>query len=149
MTIVTCASRKTNPVATGAAIFLSSIADNLLFIHAVAALNDALEYLRDRGDLICGSNNIYSLILECQRKWPDGIDYRTLQEIREKRNSLAHDGKIIDSEECWRYVDVVAATLAQLGCLPEGAKIKNVLAIEKTDDLYPPANLGELEGFDF
>jgi hypothetical protein len=106
------------------------MADNLLFIQAVAALNDALEYLRDAEEIDCSSNNFYSLLLQCQRKWPHGIDYRRLHEIRERRNALNHDGQLIDSCDCWESVDVIAQTLDLLNCLPYGAKVLNVLAPE-------------------
>jgi hypothetical protein len=104
------------------------MADNLLFTQAVAALNNALEYLRDAGEFNCSSNNIYSLLLQCQRKWPDGIDYRRLHDIRERRNALNHDGELIDSSYCWEAVDLIAQTLDHLNCLPNGAKVQNVLA---------------------
>jgi hypothetical protein len=128
--VICCVSAKRDPAVTGSTVFLSSFANNLLFIHAVAALEAALEYIRDSGRLVCSSNSFYALLLECQQREPHEIDFRTLQEIREKRNSLAHDGVIIDSEDCWRYVDVIASTLQQLGCLPSHATTSNVLGFE-------------------
>jgi hypothetical protein len=88
--------------------------NNLALVLAYEALEDALQCLRNGGVFACASWKLGILMQQSQSKlqW---LDYVTVDEGRDKRNKLAHEGQLLDDAECRRFVSAVGAQLRAWG----------------------------------
>ncbi len=87
-------------------IFVADAAHNLPFIHACSVLNDTLFQLSKEGHFTCGSIFLGTLVAKAETHlyWND---YKLIEELVDKRNGIAHYGKIIPRADCWRYIDAI------------------------------------------
>jgi hypothetical protein len=95
---------------------LLNAAHNLPFMHALAVLNDVLKQLALEGHFNCRSIFLGALVekSETALSWRDfalvsiGVD---------RRNDVAHRGQLLDTGECWKYVDAIKSELSGWGIL--------------------------------
>ena len=90
---------------------LANAAHNLPFIHAYAALNDALKQLADEGHFTCKSIFLGEL-LERSEKVLQWRDFDLIRVGAEHRNAVAHHGQLLNRGDCWKYVDAVKVELS-------------------------------------
>lgn len=85
-------------------------AHNIPFLHACAILNNVLEILKDEGHFSCRSRELGRL-QENSRNVLKYDNYSLINEIREARNGLAHNAKIYNKTDCWKYIDAIKSQL--------------------------------------
>jgi hypothetical protein len=87
---------------------------NIAFILAYEALEDALLCLRREGAFACASDGLYRLM---QRSQPSvaWLDFATVDDGRDRRNKLAHEGQLVANPECLRFIATVDAQLRAWG----------------------------------
>ena len=95
---------------------LSSILYNLPLLLAFDMLKTALERARDEKLFDCqGRHPGLSKLMECAKDKLDWIDWNSLQEGVRRRNAIAHDGELYDSEQCLQDIENVEAQLVSWG----------------------------------
>ena len=95
---------------------LSSILYNLPLLLAFDMLKTALERARAEKLFDCqGRHPGLSKLMECAKDKLDWIDWNSLQEGVRRRNAIAHDGELYDSEQCLQDIENVEAQLVSWG----------------------------------
>lgn len=87
-------------------IFIADAAHNLPFLHACSVLNETLIQLRDEGHFKCQKFFLGALVKSSVKNLP-WTNYPLIEEVVEKRNKVAHRGKILPRADCWRYIDAI------------------------------------------
>lgn len=88
------------------AIFAADAVQNLPFIHACSVLNEALLQIAKEGGFKCKSIFLGKLVDDSKSVLP-WINYSLVREIVEKRNDIAHRGKVIPRADCWKYIEAI------------------------------------------
>lgn len=96
--------------AIGASHELRDISHNLVLLFAFSVLEDVLKQLKDEGKFNAKKNGLKCLMDSSKNSLP-WQDFVSVDEAREKRNSLAHDQILLPREKCWCYVDAIEAEL--------------------------------------
>ena len=89
---------------------LSNAAHNLPFIHAFSVLNEVLIALENEGHFSCNSIFLGKLLRESKNSLP-WQNYSEIKAGVNLRNGVAHRGDLLESNECWSYIDVIKAEL--------------------------------------
>jgi hypothetical protein len=91
-------------------ILIADIAHNLTFIHAYSVLNDVLLQIRNEKRFKCTSFFLRPLMKASKDKlsWNN---FNIVMEGVERRNDIAHKGKIIPRGDCWKYIDAIEKEL--------------------------------------
>lgn len=95
-------------------IFVADSAHNLPFVHAYAVLNDVLEQLANEHHFKCKSIFLGALLDASKDKLP-WKDFAIIKEGAERRNDVAHRGKVLPRADCWRYIDAIKDQLLAWG----------------------------------
>jgi len=95
---------------------LSNAAHNLPFLHASAVLNDVLEQLAKEGYFECEERALGKLLRASEGvlSWKN---FALMMALLDRRNALAHRGKVFDRTESWKYVDAIKVELTAWGVL--------------------------------
>lgn len=83
---------------------------NLVMIFAFAVLSDALELLGDEGAFVCKARDLGRL-MEASRGSLRWVDYKLIDEGRERRNDIAHRWQTVSIESCLKYIDGIEREL--------------------------------------
>ncbi len=89
---------------------LANAAHNLPFFHAYGVLNDVLEQLAKERHFTCKSTKLGALMNNSKNALP-WHDFNLVDEGRDFRNKVAHEGDLLNRGDCWKYVDAVKAEL--------------------------------------
>ena len=87
---------------------------NLPFVLAYAALDDALVALDTKGLWAIGMLGKKMKASKLHLPW---VNYKLVNEGREKRNDLAHGSKLLSRADCLRYIEAVGVELKAFGCI--------------------------------
>jgi len=93
---------------------LANAAHNLPFIHACWVLNDALKQLEKENHFKCRSIFLTPL-LEASKTALSWQDWNLIKKGVDLRNDVAHEGKLLERGECWKYIDAIKTELAAWG----------------------------------
>jgi hypothetical protein len=96
--------------------FLQKAAHNLPFMHAFAILNDALEQFAKEGHFKCKSRFLGDLLPASEKALP-WRDFALMSAGVVRRNDVAHKGKLLETVECWKYIDAIKGELSAWGIL--------------------------------
>ena len=94
----------------GATHQLRNISHNLMLLFAFSVLETALKQLRDEGAFAGNSNSLKRLMYSSKNNltW---IDFKLIDEARDKRNKVAHQQKTLSRADCWKYIDAIEKEL--------------------------------------
>lgn len=83
---------------------------NLPLVLAYCILEDVLDALITQGIVKCTSPKIGPRMIASQNhiQWKD---YKTVDEGRDKRNQLAHEGKLLPKADCLKFVNAIGDEL--------------------------------------
>ncbi|MDY6970370.1 MAG: hypothetical protein SVR08_17190 [Spirochaetota bacterium] len=76
----------------------------MTLLFAFSVLERTLKQLRDENVFTERLNRLKALMDSSQTNIP-WQDFTLIDEAREERNKVAHDQKILERGECWRYID--------------------------------------------
>jgi hypothetical protein len=89
---------------------LAKAAQNLPFIHACAVLNVVLETLSTEGQFASKSRFLGALVNASKTSLP-WVDYSLIKKAVKERNDVAHNGYLVEKEECLNYIAAIRAEL--------------------------------------
>jgi hypothetical protein len=98
---------------------LSNAAHNVPFIHAYSVLNDVLEQLANEGKITCESIFLGKLLKASKDVLP-WKDFSLIDAGANRRNDLAHRGRLLERAECWKYIDAVKQELVSWNIVNAG-----------------------------
>jgi hypothetical protein len=88
----------------GATHQLRNISHNLTLLFAFSVLEKTLKQFRDEGLFLEKTNGLKKLMLASKKILP-WQDFELIDTAREDRNRVAHQQKILERAECWKYID--------------------------------------------
>jgi hypothetical protein len=110
------------------------VPDSLLLLFAVSVLENALDELRNQGVFSSRGSELGRLI-EASRGTLRWQDYGKIQEIKNRRNDLAHERVFPPSDKCGEYLDAIAKELLAWGVLePDFNKGKYEVSFRPTSE---------------
>ena len=89
---------------------------SLILIFAFSVLEDGLKVLVQKGVFSSKKINISGLMAASKELIP-WRSYETINDIRILRNEIAHERRLISSDECTDYLDSIENELVGWGCL--------------------------------
>jgi hypothetical protein len=97
---------------------------NLPFMLAYAVFDEVLSELITQGDFICADKNGRTMNrptlgpkMEASKKVLPWKNFSKIDEGKEKRNSLAHEAKLLSKAECLASVDLIEIELKAWGVI--------------------------------
>ena len=88
---------------------------NLPLVLAYALLDEVLAELIGQGVFVCSPRGKAPALLGAKMSASKGalpwIDYAAVEAGKEARNELAHQGKLLPRQECFRLIDLIGAEL--------------------------------------
>jgi hypothetical protein len=95
---------------------VSKVVYNLPLLLAIDVLRQSLWEARDAGLFACRSQNVTPLMIASQASihW---IDWHQMKDAVDRRNEVAHDGKLFDAKQCWDDIDHVERQLRAWGII--------------------------------
>lgn len=108
----------TQPGAINSVIFIRNVPYNLAFILACGALESALAALWRQGRFTCKTTRpMLKTLMGDSRQALPWLEYDLVDKGRERRNELAHQGEVLQKEECEKYVRAIESELLKWGGL--------------------------------
>ncbi len=95
---------------------LRNVVYNLPLLLALDVLKQALVQARDEKLFACSRTQLGDLMESARDSLP-WIDWKGLREGVRRRNEVAHDGKLVDSEQCIQDIASVEAQLVAWGVI--------------------------------
>lgn len=94
--------------------FTADAAHNVPFLLACGVLNDVLLALRDQGAFASKQRTLDGLMADSRGSlaW---LNYARMDQIKDARNALAHDGKMLSRGDCWAAIDDIGRQLIGWG----------------------------------
>ena len=93
---------------------LAKAAQNLPFIHACSVLNNALKALADEGCFSCKAPTLGPLVKSSKSALP-WANYPLIKAAIDDRNEVAHEGKLLEKDVCWKHIDAIRSELLNWG----------------------------------
>lgn len=96
--------------AVGATHQLRNISHNLVLLFAFSVLETTLKQLRDEKAFEEKRNGLKALMYSSKTNlsWQD---FDLIDTARDERNKVAHEQKILERAECWKYIDGIESEL--------------------------------------
>jgi len=94
---------------------LEKAAHNLPFIHAFSVLNNVLITLRDQGDFTSKGTTWLGKLVKASKNTLPWNDFQTIKTGVNRRNGVAHRADLLETTECWKYVDAIKLELTSWG----------------------------------
>lgn len=92
--------------ANGATHKLREVTHNILLLFAFSVFENVLLQLKHEGTFTSKDNKLGSLMHGSKNNltW---VNFKLVDEAREKRNGITHDKNIISRKDCWEYIDAI------------------------------------------
>ena len=91
-------------------IFIADAAHNLPLVHVYSVLNEVLLQLREEKHFECKNFFLGHLLTNSKNCLP-WRDFDLVKEGADRRNDIAHRGKILPRGDCWKYIDAIEKEL--------------------------------------
>ena len=82
------------------------VAYSLTLLFGFTVLEHILQQLQNEGHFSCQSTSVGKLMIASQHSLP-WVDYTLVDEVRKRRNDIAHRQQWIEIDDCKRYLDAV------------------------------------------
>ena len=93
---------------------LLNFCHSLVLVHAYSVLQETLEQYEREGLISPQRPGLKNLMTASQTEL-DWIDYGKVDDGREARNGVAHDGKILPRLDSWSYIEAIEKELLGWG----------------------------------
>jgi hypothetical protein len=104
----------TTPLGGYYPFFLAKAAQNLPLVHACSVLNHVLIALESEGHFVC-KRTFLGALMESSKKALPWVNFSRIKQVVKDRNGIAHSGKLLEQELCWKYVDAIQVELVSWG----------------------------------
>jgi hypothetical protein len=100
----------------GATHQLRNISHNLTILFAFSVFERALKQLRDENVFQERNNGLKKLMDSSKNQLP-WQDFDLIDKARDDRNMIAHQKKILERGDCWKYIDGIENELVSWGII--------------------------------
>ena len=113
------------PHATG----FAQVAESLLLVFATSVLEASLLNLRDAGRFISKRSELGSLMKASKEALP-WQDYATIDQVRLRRNGVAHRAELLDRGECANALGAIARELIAWSILEDDSRATHTVSFK-------------------